>query len=159
MHKRAPAYRCRWAASEKMRARIQHSREGPNVTRRPIPNDDFSHAVQAPAAAATEECQLLAELSIIRDGRQYLYDGYQYDRLADAIAYAQLVRGQARQSGPSSPAHVESVVDSPTASDRQLMTELSIAFENGRFVFEGYRYDRLIDAVSYARHRSSSAAR
>jgi hypothetical protein len=37
------------------------------------------------------------------------------------------------------------------------MTELSISFENGRFV-EGYRYDRLSDAVSYAHYRRSIAA-
>jgi hypothetical protein len=40
----------------------------------------------------------------------------------------------------------------------ELMTELSFSFENGRFVFEGYRYDRLSDAVSYAHYRRSIAA-
>lgn len=58
----------------------------------------------------------MAELSIIRGRRHYFYDGYQYDRLADAIAYAQLVRGQTGRPGPSSPTPVESV-DLPTASD------------------------------------------
>ena len=123
----------------------------------PIPDDPTQGTARGPDAAAADECQLLTELSIVRDGRQYLYDGYCYDRLSDAVAYAELVRGQARQPGPSAPAQF-ALVDSPTASDRQLMTELSISSENGRFVFEGYRYDRLSDAVSYARHRRSSAA-
>jgi hypothetical protein len=133
------------------------SSEDSTVIRTPIPNDSTQGAARGPDAAAADEGQLMAELSIIRDGRQYLYDGYCYDRLSDAVAYAQLVRGQARLPGPSSPAQFE-LADSPTASDRQLMTELSISFENGRFVFEVYRYDRLSDAVSYARHRRSSAA-
>ena len=123
----------------------------------PIPNDTTQGAARDPDAAAADECQLMAELSIIRDGRQYLYDGYCYDRLSDALAYAQLVRGQARPPGPSSPAQFQ-LVDLPTAFDRELMTELSISFENGRSVFEGYRYDRLSDAVNYARHHRASAA-
>jgi hypothetical protein len=99
----------------------------------------------------------MAELAIIRGGRHYFYDGYSYDRPSDAIAYAQLVRGQPHRPGPSSPPQLESS-ESPTASDRQLMRELSISFENGRFVFDGFRYDRLADAASYARHRRPSAA-
>jgi hypothetical protein len=135
----------------------QFSSEDPTVIPIPIPNDSTQSAARDPDAAAADECQLMAELSIIRDGRQYLYDGYCYDRLSDALAYAQLVRGQARPPGPSSPAQFESV-GPLTASDRQLMLDLSISFENGRFVFEGYRYDRLSDAVSYAGHRRASAA-
>lgn len=133
------------------------SNEDPTVIPTSIPNDATQGAAPGPYAAAADECQLMAELSIIRDGRQYLYDGYCYDRLADAVAYAQLGRGHTRPPGPSSaaPCHV---VDSPTALDRQLMTELSISFQNDRFVFEGHRYDRLSDAVDYARHRRSSAA-
>jgi hypothetical protein len=122
-----------------------------------MPDDSTQGAARGPDAAAADECQLMAELSIIREGRQYLYGGYCYDRLSDAVAYAQLVRGQARLPGPSAPMQL-AVVDSPTALDRQLMAELSISLENGRFVFEDYRYDRLSDAVSYAHYRRSSAA-
>jgi hypothetical protein len=133
------------------------SNEDPTVIPTSIANDATQGAAPGPYPAAGDECQLMAELSIIRDGRQYLYDGYCYDRLSDAVAYARLGRGHTRPPGPSSPAQFD-VVDSPTALDRQLMTELSISFENGRFVFEGHRYDRLSDAVGYARHRRSSAA-
>jgi hypothetical protein len=75
----------------------------------------------------------------------------------DAIAYTQLARGQPRLPGSSSPAHCESGGDSLTASDLQVMRELSISLEAGCFVFEGYQYDRLIDAANYARHRRSIA--
>jgi hypothetical protein len=124
----------------------------------PIPDDNpTQRAVQDARAPTADESRLMAELSIIRGGRHYFYDGYSYDRLSDAIAYAQLVRGQPHRPGPSSPAQLESS-ESPPAPDWQLMRELSISFENGRFVFEGFRYDRLADAANYARHCRRSAA-
>jgi hypothetical protein len=83
-------------------AAIWRSHEDSTVTHLPVGDED----------------RLMAELSIIRGGRHYFYDGYQYDRLADAITYAQLVRGQAGRPGPSSPTPVESV-GLPTACDRQ----------------------------------------
>jgi hypothetical protein len=138
---------------------ILQSREDPTVIPRPIPSDDSTQRAQQEVRAPTaDETRLMAELSIIRGRRHYFYDGYSYDRLSDAIAYAQLVRGQPHPPGPSSPAQLESS-ESPTASDWQLMRELSISFEYGRFVFEGFRYDRLADAANYARHcRRPSAA-
>ena len=51
---------------------------------------------RAPDAANADECRLMAELSIIRGRRHYFYDGYQYNRLSEAVAYAQLVHKQAR---------------------------------------------------------------
>lgn len=39
--------------------------------------------------------QLMAELGITFDGRSYRYEDYRYDRLADAINYAQLMRVRA----------------------------------------------------------------
>lgn len=125
-----------------------------------IPPHDASHGAEqasAAAASAADESRLMAELSIIRGGRHYFYDGYSYDRLADAIAYAQLVGGQTRRTGSSSPVQ-RALIDSPTAADLQLMRELSISFESGCFVYAGFRYDRLIDAANYARHRRSLAA-
>lgn len=52
------------------------------------------------AKQADERC-LMAELSIIRAGRHYFYDGYRYERLADAVAYAQVVQGHTRRARPS----------------------------------------------------------
>lgn len=39
----------------------------------------------------------------------------------------------------------------PTAAERELMASLAIDFEAGGFRFESYRYDRLPDAVLYAK--------
>lgn len=52
------------------------------------------------AAEADERC-LMAELSIIRGGHWYYYDGYRYERLSDAVAYAQLVQGRPHRAGSS----------------------------------------------------------
>jgi hypothetical protein len=51
------------------------------------------------AAEADERC-LMAELSIIRGGHWYYYDGYRYERLSDAFAYAQVAQGRTRPIRP-----------------------------------------------------------
>jgi hypothetical protein len=102
---------------------------------------------------------LMAKLSIRHHGRYYHFDGYRYERLADAIAYAQLVRARPLQRADR-PAFMElDAIEAPNADDRQLMLELSISFENGSFEFEGFHYDRLIDAANYARHRQQLGLR
>ena len=98
----------------------------------------------------------MAEFSILHQGRYYYFDRYRYERLADAVAYAQLMR--TRQSQPvDTPSYVRfDTVESPDLADRQLMATLAISFENGVYLFEGFRYDHLIDAVNYAcRHTLS----
>ena len=68
----------------------------------PVVNDYSTHeALQSSDAAEADERCLMAELSIIRGGHWYYYDGYRYERLSDAVAYAQLVQGRTRRSGPS----------------------------------------------------------
>jgi hypothetical protein len=97
--------------------------------------------------------RLMAEYSISHEGRHYQFAEYRYERLADAVAYARLVGApRAEQSDSPSLMRVDAV-EAPQAADRQLMLELSISFERGSFVFAGFHYDRLIDAVNYARHR------
>jgi hypothetical protein len=82
---------------------IDHSREEPTVTATPTPDGAYTQgAVPDQAAAEADERCLMAELSIIRGGHWYYYDGYRYERLSDAVAYAQLVQGRTRRS--SSPA-------------------------------------------------------
>ena len=81
---------------ENMHAAILHSREELTVISTPLPIDDSTQDAQQ----ADERC-LMAELSIIRAGRHYLYDGYRYERLADAVAYAQVVQGYKRRAVPS----------------------------------------------------------
>jgi hypothetical protein len=77
-----------------MHEAILHSREDSTLIPTPVPKDDSTQD----AEQADERC-LMAELSIIRAGRHYFYDGYRYERLSDAVAYAQFVQGRARRAG------------------------------------------------------------
>lgn len=100
-----------------------------------------------------ESRRLMAELSITHQGRYFHFDGCRHERLADAIAFAQLVRARPlHRTDPPAVVRLDAV-EAPTAADPQLMLELSPAVENRSFVFEGFHYGRLIDATSYARHR------
>jgi hypothetical protein len=90
--------------------------------------------------------------SIAFDGRYYRYGRYRYDRLADALDYARLQRatpsGSDEGDGPMPPVQA---VETPDASQREVMAELSITFHDGRYHLGEYRYDRLVDAANYAR--------
>lgn len=103
---------------------------------------------------AVDSGRLTAEFSIVQYGRYYWFDNYRYESLADAVAYAQVIRTRrhAARANASLPTRFD-IAELPNASDRQLMEELSITLENGCFVFDGFRYDNLIDAVNYARLR------
>ena len=108
---------------------------------------------------AADSDRLKAEFSIVQYGQYYWFDNYRYEHLADAVAYAQVIRARRRapRSNASSPTRFD-IAELPNASDRQLMVELSITLENGCFVFDGFRYTNLIDAVNYARLRRGSVA-
>jgi hypothetical protein len=88
---------------ERMQIRSTTAVEEPTVTNTPTTNGVSTQgALRDPAAAEADERCLMAELSIIRGGHWYYYDGYRYERLSDAVAYAQFVQGRTRRS--SSPA-------------------------------------------------------
>jgi hypothetical protein len=99
----------------------------------------------------------MAELAVRRDGGDYLYQGYRYERLADALAYARLVMSRpGADDGPAPFLHKP--VASPTDAERTLMISLGIEFDGRVFRFASYRYDRLADAVNYARRPQASAS-
>jgi len=120
-------------------------------------HDSISENTQPDRSHALDRDRLMAEFSIVQYGRYYWCEGYRYERLEDALAYVQVVRARKSRPAPPSLSTRFEVVESPNASDRQLMIELSITFENGRFSFEGFHYDRFIDAANYARLRRDSA--
>jgi hypothetical protein len=93
---------------------------------------------------------MMAEYSIGHDGLRYAYNGYRYDRLADAVGYAKLMRSRPSMNDSGGPSTRREGIDVPTDADRELMTSLAIRFEAGAYRFEGFRYDRLADAVNYA---------
>jgi hypothetical protein len=92
----------------------------------------------------------LAKLGIRHDGLRYVYNGYRYDQLADAVAYATLVRARA-QPDPGGPFAQQGSFVAPTDAQRALMASLAIEFDGRAYRFQGYRYDALSDAVDYAK--------
>lgn len=100
-----------------------------------------------------EDAKLMDELSISYNGRRYQYDRYRYDLLADAVNYAKLQRSGLAGGELEAPLPPPEQVETPDASQRELMASLEISFTDGLFHFGPYRYERLRDAVNYARLR------
>lgn len=115
----------------------------------------------APAAAPGEPSrtsgELMAKLHIDFNGRSYHYRSYRYDRLADAANYAELDRSRPFSDLESGAAAVQQIRE-PSDIERELMRRHAITFEDGVFRWRGYRYDRLDDAVAYARLERPPAA-
>jgi len=93
----------------------------------------------------------MSAFAIHYDGRHYRYNGYRYDRLAEAVSYAELMRSRHPGTNDPGPLTHEARVESPNASDRVLMARHSISFSAGVYGYSGFHYDRLADAVDYAR--------
>ncbi len=106
----------------------------------------------------TQRALLMSEFSIGFNGRYYHYRGYCYDRLSDAVNYARLQRsrpcgGDSDHAGLADEEQRQSLEEivPPSESDLAVMESLAITFRNGTYFFGPYRYDRLTDAVQYAR--------
>ena len=111
-----------------------------------------NNAGRAMAELPRHRERLMLAFDIGFDGRQYVYDRYRYDRLADAVNYARL-----QLSHPSSGAILGPLLgigepcETPTVSQRKLMSEFGITFEAGVYRLGEYRYDHLDEAIAYAR--------
>lgn len=94
---------------------------------------------------------LMAGFSIAFNGRHYLFGQYRYDHLADAVNYATLQRAKGRGADSIGPMPAWQQVEGPSEAERELMSTLAITFQDGIYHLRAYRYDRLADAVDYAR--------
>lgn len=117
----------------------------------PLTPGDLAGEGALPSSARSTGHVARAELGIRYNGRSYEYRGYHYDRLADAVSYAKLDRARAlAEPAIADPAPFEAL-HSPTSTERQLMRELDITFQDGIYRLGDYRYDRMADAIAYAR--------
>jgi len=119
--------------------------------------------LHAPAAATTpldpsrasgasfERERQMVDFSIGYDGLHYGYNGYRYDRLADAVAYARLMRSRPMQEEAGGRFGALRAPAPPTDTQRSLMASLVIDFRDGAYRFREFRYDGLMDAVNYAK--------
>ena len=113
----------------------------------PLPGPSASGPV---GEAAAERERLMSEFSIAYNGRHYHFDHFRYDNLGDALAYARLQRSGPGGEGSERIASAQRV-EAPDESERRLMASLAITFEDGIYHLGSFRYDRLADAVNYAR--------
>jgi hypothetical protein len=117
----------------------------------PIDSPPAAKADSLETTDAGDRGRLMAAFSITFSGRQYQYSQYRYDRLNDAVAYArrQIQAPSAIDAGDSLPP--ARVVEAPDAAQRKQMAGFDISFKEGVYRLGPYRYDRLADAIGYAR--------
>ena len=116
-----------------------------------------NHAVKPLTASAPAVREaVMAEFSISYNGRHYQYERYRYDLLADAVDYAKAQRSVPAGADVDAPPPPPEQVEIPDTSQREMMASLDISFVEGVYHFGPYRYDRLSDAVNYARLRRAS---
>jgi len=119
----------------------------------PAPRVAVIASTAPPADAPDAREREMAELCITFNGRSYGYRGYRYDGLADAVNYARLDRARAFADPGADDAAPPEDAHAPSDAERELMRALAITFAGGAFHWREYRYDRLADAVAYARRR------
>lgn len=96
------------------------------------------------------DTSLMTEYGIGFDGRSYWYQQYRYDMLDDALAYAQRDRSRLTGKPEDSGKHRWHEPEAPTPAQEECMAELGIVFDGRYYRYDGYRYDRFIDAINYA---------
>jgi hypothetical protein len=93
---------------------------------------------------------LMATFGITQAPGPYVYGGHRYDKLLDAVHYAQ-------QQQPTSAAHI--IRDGEDSRDAgTLMATFGITQAPGPYVYGGHRYDKLLDAVHYAQRQQASGS-
>jgi hypothetical protein len=92
---------------------------------------------------------LMATFGITQEPGPYVYGGHRYDKLTDAVQYAQ--RHLPRSAAPI-------IRDGAESRDAgTLMATFGITQEPGPYVYGGHRYDKLTDAVQYAQRQQASS--
>jgi hypothetical protein len=110
----------------------------------------------ASPAASPDASAGQAAPGITFNGRRYSYRGFRYDHLADAVNYAELDRSRAFADPGADDAAPLERVPRPSAVEREHMRTLGITYADGVFSWGEYRYDRLADAIAYARRGETS---
>jgi hypothetical protein len=133
--------------SEGLRASLKSEERVPALQ---LGEPPAANVPSGPADAPGEE-RLMSEFSIAYNGRHYEYGRYRYEHLADAVSYARLRCAMGIASEADGPMPLPRAIAAPDESQRELMATLAITFGDGVYRLGAYRYDRLVDAVNYAR--------
>jgi len=100
---------------------------------------------------SSDRAKLMSALSIAYDGYRYYYGHYRYDKLEYAVDYAKLERTRVVGAPRKIPTPTPAMCNEPSDTDRELMSSAGVIFANGVYHFGEYRYDKLADALAYAR--------
>ena len=122
-----------------------------NACRSHVPAATRSPFSAMPGDALDPRARQMAELCITFDGRIYRYRGYRYEHFTDAVNYARLDRARGFVEPGQPDAGTMDEVQVPSEAEYGLMRTFDITFADGFFRWGEYRYDRLADAVAYAR--------
>ena len=144
---RSEKYLEAYALKEALEAELMDTR-GPAVT----PERGSLEPAAPPPVVGTsgDSAQLMADLSIAYDGLRYHYGSYRYDRLEDAVNYARLQRSRAG-GHTRIPMATPAIYQAPGDGELRAMTSSGITYAGGVYRLGAYRYDRLADALAYAR--------
>ena len=91
------------------------------------------------------------EFGIGFDGRQFRYRAHRYDRFSDALTYARLAHATPNHPDKAGAAAEWLDPKGPTDDEMRSMEELAISFDGKQYRYEGHRYERVNDAINYAR--------
>lgn len=91
----------------------------------------------------------MMQLGVTYNGNQYQYQTYRYDRLEDALNYARL-----HAPRPKPPAQPRPAAAPQPSLDAQ-MRQFGVTKAGNQYQYQTYRYDRLEDALNYARQDQS----
>jgi hypothetical protein len=105
----------------------------------------------SPAGLSQAEILHMDALGIRLVGGDFLYRSYRYQKLSDAINYAELEHGRLdyQEEVTVQPLWLEPV--EPTNGDWRVMHELGIRFDGTHFHLLDWRYDHFQDAINQAR--------
>lgn len=103
-----------------------------------------------PSTCQESDESLAAQYEISFDGRRYAFRQHHYDVFRDALRYA--VAEHAKSAFLRDDAFQPSWVAAyhPTDEDESMMKLHGIAYIEGHFLYGGYRYGQLCDAIAFA---------
>lgn len=102
--------------------------------------------------ASPEERREMAQLGVSCDGPDYAFDGYRYQEMDDAVAYARIAQSRPAAGEADRGLRVQRARSAgPTVREREVMATHGVQFDGRVYRYAGFSYDRLVDAMNQAR--------
>ena len=102
--------------------------------------------------ASLDEQHDAAQLGVASDGPDYVFNGYRYQELDDAVAYARIARSRPDGgAGDRGPGLQRQRAAAPTVRELEVMATHGVQFDGRAYLYAGFRYDRLVDALNQVR--------